>query len=250
MNHLDGLIYSRAKLGPRRFFWLVTRWPRPFNSEPEPGTYGYTTSAEEALSRMEAVRQSSFPKLWFVNKRLSTRSGFARAWHMDLVRRRRKLNDAIKDSKLVEYLWQYSSHYQDIEGVWEQVPIVKKTAKRIFIKLWWHQEKCHVIDRQQFEATGHASTGSGWGRETYYHEPQEWGQQNSVPDCLRVFGLTLKSTLEDLRAALRREVKTAHPDHGGTSESFRALRESFEIAERMLRHTVLKSEIVARKGAA
>ena len=210
--------YGCAQLGRQRFAWLVTTYRNWFAND-APDAFGYAVSLEEAERQMTEARKPFAGCVAFRNV------GTVRYWHRELVQRGRKPDHAATDSKPVEYVW---------NGNGEQRPIVKKTAKRIFIKSEWHEGKCDVIDRQQFEQTGEASTRRGSWPEIYYREPPERGDQYSVPDCLRAFGMTPKSTIEDLQAAFRREVKTAHPDHGGTSETFRALRQCFEQAQRIL----------------
>jgi hypothetical protein len=214
--------YGCAQLGPRRFAWLVSDFHNWLNEAPD--AFGYADSLEEAERQMTEARKPFTGRVAFRNV------GTVRYWHRQLVRRSRKPNHTASDSKPVEYVWSENG---------EQRPIVKKTAKRIFIKgPHDFEEACHVVDRQPFEQTGKARTSGrrGYG-ETYYREPPrgDWGAEYTVPDCLRTFGLTGEATVEQLQAAYRREVKTAHPDQGGTSEGFHALRQAYEQAQQLLR---------------
>jgi len=47
-----------------------------------------------------------------------------------------------------------------------------------------------------------------------------------------VLGVSLGSSLEELRSAFRRRARDAHPDGGGSSEAFRILREAYSLLRR------------------
>jgi ferredoxin len=49
-----------------------------------------------------------------------------------------------------------------------------------------------------------------------------------VPSPYEVLGLDSEASTADVHRAYRRRVKEAHPDHGGSAEEFRAVREAYE----------------------
>lgn len=54
------------------------------------------------------------------------------------------------------------------------------------------------------------------------------------PDCLRAFGLERGCTADEVMAAYRRLVKTAHPDRGGSRDRFDRLQQHLADALRLV----------------
>jgi hypothetical protein len=219
------VVYGCAQLGPHRYGWLVTDLKIWFTDNP-PNAFGYAPTREEAEQKLTEARKAYAGSVCY------RRVGLVRMWNSELAKRNRKPNDKVKDSQPVEYIWTDWWDNEDCKRRWEQVPIVKKTAKRIFVPRQHVGEECYTIDRQEFEQNGQASTGTGWGRQTYYAQPEQ--REGVVPECLRVFGLNANATAAQVKRAFRQRVKTAHPDQGGDAEGFRQLRESFEEALRVV----------------
>jgi hypothetical protein len=67
----------------------------------------------------------------------------------------------------------------------------------------------------------------------YLPQIPQWARQET-PRCLSAFGLSMPCTLDDLKSAYRRKVKTLHPDRGGDRRKFLTLQGHFEQAERFL----------------
>ncbi len=151
------------QLGRQRFAWLVTITRNWFAND-APDAFGYAVSLEEAERQMTEARKPFAGCVAFRNV------GTVRYWHRELVQRGRKPNQGAATDSMVEYVW---------NGNGDVSPSSARPC--IFIKSEWHEGKCDVIDRQQFEQTGEASTRRGSWPEMYYREPPERGDQYSVP---------------------------------------------------------------------
>ena len=56
-----------------------------------------------------------------------------------------------------------------------------------------------------------------------------------TPPCLRVFELDLRASLDELKAAFRRQVRATHPDlAGGSAEAFMRVSDAYSEAARLL----------------
>ena len=57
-----------------------------------------------------------------------------------------------------------------------------------------------------------------------------------TPECLRVFGLDLASTRDELKVAFRRLARETHPDvSGGSADAFRCVSDAYNVATKLLR---------------
>jgi hypothetical protein len=63
---------------------------------------------------------------------------------------------------------------------------------------------------------------------------QDAQARRRVPPCVQAFGLSMPFTEEELLEAYRQQVKTKHPDRGGSREDFLQLQRHFEQARSML----------------
>jgi len=70
-------------------------------------------------------------------------------------------------------------------------------------------------ERGQGRGTGHAGAGR---------------VRDRAPASFAVLGLPATASEREVREAYRKRVKETHPDHGGDEESFRRLREAYEVA--------------------
>jgi hypothetical protein len=52
----------------------------------------------------------------------------------------------------------------------------------------------------------------------------------SLPPCLSLLGLSWPCTVQEIKQAFRRKVKTVHPDHGGNSADFQVLHRAYKEA--------------------
>jgi hypothetical protein len=159
-----------------------------------------------------------------------------------------------EDSVTTEYLYSYHHFLSDYDNSEKRYfvshRIIKKTAKRIFIldddterfftpeKFAEHPEEFRTIsfDRQKLELDGEVYyPRRSLAGHCYYTEQgkarfEAERLQRPVPPCLAMLGLSHGCTKEDIKRAFRRKSREVHPDHGGDSDSFIALREAYENA--------------------
>ena len=69
----------------------------------------------------------------------------------------------------------------------------------------------------------------------------------SRPECLKILGLTLPCTEEDVMEAYREKAKEMHPDRGGKLEDFLRLQRYFEQALQLVRK---EAELAVSTGVA
>jgi DnaJ-domain-containing protein 1 len=78
----------------------------------------------------------------------------------------------------------------------------------------------------------HEMPGFGLGARLPFETPDP---AETVPEpteaAFDVLGVRSSASDEEIRAAYRRKVKEAHPDHGGDSKSFRRVREAYAAAK-------------------
>ncbi|SFD12994.1 hypothetical protein [Streptomyces aidingensis] len=100
-----------------------------------------------------------------------------------------------------------------------EMPVVRRTARRIYYRRPGPGEQIGYVDRQAIEEAGEV-----WRRSAGWWEPdiRVYRDRPTLPDHGR---------RPDL-AALRAEMAAAHPDRGGTEAAFIAARERYERARR------------------
>lgn len=254
------LRWGRTKLGPKRVYWVV--FSRGSEGETLHGDgYEADIAAAErtALAVMDRVNRLE-PGRYKVS--LQRKSAFAarRPKKVPVVDRRRP--QAKSDRALVRaYLYTYDDpsfdEDQSRRPCWNAHPILKQTAKRV----WVHPrsvlaeeldtveqsfpplnpgEAALVLDRQELRREGRASNRRH-SQSAFYLKPEpNGGRPPDLPvsvrthQALALLGLTWPCDSEDLKATYRRRSKEVHPDVGGSPEEFRRLQAAYEHVSRLV----------------
>lgn len=86
----------------------------------------------------------------------------------------------------------------------------------------------------------HELPGTGIGARLPFETPTpDSGMDDAARAAFTVLGLGTDASAADITAAYRERVKQAHPDHGGSHEDFRRVREAYTTAKE---HTYSTSE--------
>jgi hypothetical protein len=243
------VFWSRCKLGEGRFYWIVASvGDDPLLAE------GYAGSCEEA----ESVARAALERARLPDDRVyAGRAATAAHRHREKCKAARRQKPASgTGSNVREYLYTHHIPECSFDGgpYWCAHPILKKTAKRVFVARWgisleslgtdpeheaWvlqraDDEPAVVLDRRVLEREGHASTRRLW-YETFYLKPETgYERVSNVPTsllaALEVLGLSWPCSADDVRSAYRRLSKETHPDIGGSAEEFRRINEAYERA--------------------
>ncbi len=234
-----GKFYDLLSIGKDKWLWLA--WESQnghFYFKPENLTElaeGIEPSKEAALKKINDLLGEV---RWFGgNLRAKTRrKEMSDEWWQD------HANHEASDAKPVEYLYYpvYLRHSNTYE--WQEVPIIKRTKKRVYIRANKWNEHATVLDRQELEANGF--TRGGRYKSRYYNQAgrEQWEAEraerveSSVPECFRVLGVGATATLQDIKRAHRKRAQETHPDAGGDSTEFIKVQEAYEQARGLLRH--------------
>jgi hypothetical protein len=239
------VFWCRCKLGEGRYYWIVSALG-------EEGVFaeGYAGSHEEA----ESAAQAALERVRLPDDHVHPgRASWAANRHSEKCRAARREKPASgTGSNVREYLY---THHIPEQGdpYWSAHPILKKTAKRVWVARWgisldrlgtdpeeeaWilrraDDEPAIVLERQVLEREGNAGTRRSY--ETFYLRPETgYEQVSTVPApvlaALDVLGLSWPCSAVDVRAAYRRLSLECHPDVGGSAERFRRVNEAYERA--------------------
>jgi hypothetical protein len=242
MTDQECLVLSAASVGKNKYIWIactLTTWC----DGKDPEHYGYTDSLNQALGEIERAKDLLDPSRQMLSVPGTLRGditrvnvGYARSWHQRLSRRQRpkKLSNSTESARQ-EFVYT-TFHYYD-----EQTPtsiphvVIKKTPKKIIIHAEayrpghvWSRIRTYHLDRKKLEETGRV-----------FHRHCEF---TLVPEASRyiyrrgdvlnnqagMLGLTWPYTRREVIRAFRLKVKEAHPDKGGSSEEFIALRKVYD----------------------
>jgi hypothetical protein len=221
---------SRCKLGKNRAYWVVTEL-----GEDTPVVEGYCTTVEEA----EQAAKVACPEA------RTTTSRTARYWHRLKVHEKSRSNPkGSGGAEVRRFVYAHAISEYDGCEYWVAYPILKITAKRIFVGRDSHEvgeedglarphdpmAESASLDRAEFEREGRIYCHK-W-REVFHQNLP--GPSRSVPNAmieqsLSVLGLTWPATPGEIRAAYRRRSLVAHPDTGGSDEKFRRVHEAYEM---------------------
>jgi len=130
--------------------------------------------------------------------------------------------------------WDYAAH-QWVHSRIVRLPVVKKTAKRIFFLRSSEPGEYEqgYIDRQAFEAQGWV--WSSRYDKIYAAPPRIPDDKPFVPPPFNPAGYRATVPTFDELKRLKAEMAAAHPDKGGTNERFIAARERYVEARRRAR---------------
>jgi hypothetical protein len=233
--------YGRCRSG-RRWFWRV----HSYTGEDNLDEYGWADTEEQArLDGTAAIKRFAAGRRGIVYDK----HGFASYKLKKINTEKRKARPAsdAKDSKVVEYLYGYSSGGEDFPGSPVRFRITKKTAKRIYYlqeeelidkhgdpvgyrhirSTSSYDDDIGFVDRQKLEATGEVYNR---GRHWCYADFHLYA---SLEGLLGRFG-SEQQPVDDLHK-LKAEMAAAHPDRGGSSAAFIAARQAYVAARRRLR---------------
>jgi hypothetical protein len=268
------LYWSRCRLGPKRFYWVV--WAVNMDQDRQETILadGYLPTSWDAMMRAE----EEFKRLFDAEKyvRYGHYDGAAARIHRQKCRAGRAQKGTNGTGAVVrEYLYAYHRNFigrgsgtGDWWGppIWEAYPILKKTAKRIWVpdqlgipledigtdreqKIFdrirqypfLRRDSDIVLDRQALERDGQIYAPKH-GR--LYHlrpvvsveDPWEGfvngltGSPAAVTDQeLAQLGITTwPCSKAEVKDAYRRASKTMHPDAGGSEDAFVRLRVAYE----------------------
>ena len=120
--------------------------------------------------------------------------------------------------------------------------VVKKTSTRVYVenraRSWeengmvYHEVETFVLDRQKLEVEGEAY--SRRQRNFFFTTPYEQRHKPPQPVSFAGFGLDAGCSEEDVHRAYRKQVKNAHPDHGGDADQFKRLQAAYEEALKII----------------
>lgn len=224
---------SVCKLGPARWFWAVwSSFPSCWHGE-EPVGSGYAASPDEARTAAEA--QTGLRVEWY-------RAGSAAEYHRKVAQRHRQEREAgTAGAQPLEFLWRWYDGYGGIS--WHRHRIVKRTAKRVYVEADDYEPdrtrtdvRTVVVDREELERNGHALPPAWRGLyclSALYLKPEKTPAR-ATPECLRVLGLELPCSLDEVRRAYRRLVLETHPDTGGAAADFRVVHDAYQQAQALL----------------
>jgi hypothetical protein len=222
--------WSRCKVGKDRFYWVVGEL-----SKDDHLAEGYCTMAEEA--EQAALRACPEAR--------TTTTSPARYRHRLKVHQRRKAQaKGPGGAEVRRFVYAHAWSEYDGHEYWLAYPILKITAKRIFVGRDSHEvgdedglasphdpiAESASLDRSVFEREGRIYCHK-W-MEVFYRElpgPSLSAPNDMIVQSLSVLGLTWPATPGEIRAAYRRRSLVAHPDTGGSDEEFRRLHEAYEL---------------------
>jgi hypothetical protein len=142
-------------------------------------------------------------------------------------------------AQLTEYAYRHQKRFTSwfssaFEWQTEKAEIIKKTAKRIFVKASTRTTekgntvlRTYSLDRAELESR--KKTRYGWTLDPNPPFDSANGKPG-VPGWAEVLGLSIPCTLADAKRAFRNAAKVAHPDHGGTPEAFQRVKAAFDAA--------------------
>jgi len=120
--------------------------------------------------------------------------------------------------------------------------VVKKTSTRVYVenRVWsweengkaYHEVDTFVLNRQKLEAEGGAY--SRRQRNFFYTKPHEERHAKPKPMPFVILGVDVGCSQEDIHRAYRKQVKKAHPDHGGDADQFKRLHAAYEEALKII----------------
>jgi len=144
----------------------------------------------------------------------------------------------------------YREVYDPAREAWVSMPhrVARTTPKYVFVErqpynldvrtgAWLDRERpTYRLDRKALERDGFAYIPAS-AVISDDEEPLFFSQPGSILPvfaCLKTLELSWPCTQEDVKAAYRRLVKTAHPDGGGDHARFLALQEAYDAALRLV----------------
>ncbi|MCW5777785.1 MAG: hypothetical protein KIS87_15220 [Phycisphaeraceae bacterium] len=143
-------------------------------------------------------------------------------------------------AQLTEYAYRHWKRYASwfssaFEWETERAEIIKKTPKRIFVSAAMRSTekgntvlRTYSLDRAELESG--KKSRYGWTLDPNPPLGARTEGKRAVPGWADVLGLEMPTTLAAAKRAFRAAAKKAHPDHGGTPEAFRRIKEAFDAA--------------------
>ncbi len=224
--------WSRCKLGRERVYWVV----QVFGDWDNVVAEGYSRTVEEAEAEAKAIAGPD-SRQW--------QAHIASKHHRLKVHERRKARTkGPGGAEVRRFVYAQERSEYDGREYWLAYPVLKVTAKRIFIGRAYHVvgnedfllespdplQECASLDRAKFESEGRIYHHR-W-REVFYLDlpsPSRMAPSPMIEQALSVLGLTWPASPEDIRVAYRRRAFEAHPDTGGSEEEFRRVHEAYDL---------------------
>ncbi|WP_300610606.1 hypothetical protein [Trebonia sp.] len=237
---------DRCKSG-KRWFWVAAQVDRGHQCDDPVCVYGgphlcgWEDTEDAALAAMRAamVRLGGQP-----GPRTGTAGTAAASLkRINAARRRtRPPKPGAASAAPVEYLYipctctPYDDYLAETRRWVEAVPVVRKTARRLYYDTRRHEEddpRLGYIDRQVLERDGKIWIPGGhhnpwWLTGTHFYATRE-AAEDDLYRRQREQERKRQEAGPELRR-LRMEMAAAHPDRGGTNERFIAAREAYERA--------------------
>jgi hypothetical protein len=237
-SRLDDPTFSRCSLGNGRWFWVT--WA-DFESicEGHPHGTGVASSAVEAEEQATDSLTAAFGSGEFHQHS----TYYARHVHRRMAVKNRA-SRVTENTGAAQLEFVYRDWCSDYDGKMGSSPyrVVKKTSTRVYVenraRSWeengkaYHDVDTFVLDRQKLETEGEAY--SRRQRNFFYTTPHEQRHKAPKPLPFVVFGLDAGCSEEDIHRAYRKQVKKAHPDHGGDAEQFKRLHAAYEEALKII----------------
>lgn len=227
--------WGRCRSG-RRWFWAVENLSWSTDSVDraegwEDSEEAATDAARAAIERMAAGRRAS--------AHLRSYTASRRLKELNAEKRRAKPAAKTGETRATEYLYGETSYISDYDNSYvhhvHEFQVTRKTAKRIYYirepQRVYHDNdgselvsppEVGFVDRQEIESKGEVrNRGVHWSaRDSRLYlkppaPPEHWQRPQRDPQELK---------------RLKREMADAHPDHGGSSETFIAARHRYVAA--------------------
>lgn len=244
------LIASITKVGKEKYLWVAGTLNEWLDGKGVKH-YGYVDSFVKGLAGLHDARALLDPSLKMsfaapANQRgnimrLNIPAGFAREWHRKLQdeKRGQRISNSTETSPM-EFV--YLTSYSIDDWTVRSIPylILKKTPKKIIIHChpYTHGHVCKEtrtihLNRKALEDQGFVRYGAFYDEFTLKPEslgsiPISAWHNKQLQDQTALLGVTWPCSKRDVTRAFRVKVKTAHPDKGGDTADFIALRKAYE----------------------
>lgn len=239
--------FAIASLTKNRWYWVV--WPSleeiQASEEPLPHLQdGYEKTKAEAVKK--ALESAGIYAEWIAAK-------FARAHHRNKIYKQSRAGPT-NSPTMQEFLYREVYDHKSRKRISLPHRVVRKTRKHVYVDqqpysphdqtgTWLDTESfTFQLDRQMLEREGYAfvpSTSDLIDTEDpmfFNSEYVKW-KAPSTFQCLEILHLSWPCTQADIKRAYRSLVKSAHPDGGGSQDTFLALQAAYKQALQLAIHS-------------